>query len=446
MRLVRVFIIVCAIIFTSFTAEAKISLNPEKSISKLIQEFRAAIQSIISTASWEFQVSTAQAVNNSNILLRNVEETYADTVDKTVKDLSNIEKDAFERLASLLDELETGADRVLDRPLSAIEDITALVADNVFGNKPIVTRFSPNYIGPALSTDVVRVAIGGLRLHTAEFAKPKLELAGEIFHGASTDRSITFDLPRDIFGKLADRPAYSTMKLTLEGKSETFAKRWLNIPQIVEYQLSMIVLPEKIGDFFISGAVSLEGTIREDFVPKPPHLTATGGPGMGTPEGHCYHAPEGTEFDLSTARPEWIERYGAEPGGGAGKLNPYVNIGQVIFDPRYAIDKKMICLLVTAGTGCKGCPARSVGKIVAQTVRKYTTERPFADRLTDLKWDDAEIKLDSDIQGHTLNISIFGGPRRSISLDKSVSISPFVRLEVSNAAKKAFIQPIVPAR
>jgi len=446
----RFFILAVLCIFWISPAQAKISLDPTKSISGLIKEFRAALESILQTASVEAQTTVAQSINNLNMFLQNAERAYAGTVGATVKDLEKIEIDAFERANSLLDNVNASLTSSLDRPLSSAEDISALVAETLaFSSKPIVTRYSPTYVPPSDRDDTVRITVEGLRLHTAEFGRPKLEIGEEVFYGSATDRTIVFDLPRSVFPSQKIKPASLQTKLILEAPSGVWTiNRWMSKPQLITFGLSFVVIPDKLGDYTVSGVRVLTEVVKEDYVPVPPDpptLTIQQGVGVRAVT-HCYTPPEGFDFDLNTAKAIMVERQGAEPGGSGGKWNPAVNIGQAVLDPTQVLDRKRICLSVSAGTGCKNCSATSVGKLSVKTTKTVERREKLTETAAQLNWEPVFVDIDEKVPNQAINVSIFGLPRHPVLLDRSYSIPPFLQVEVHANRKTAIIKPIIPAR
>jgi len=444
---IRILAVVIFAIFWLSPAHAKISLDPTKPISNLIKEFRAALEDLLKTAGFEAQSTVAQSINNLNVFLQNAERAYAGTIGATVKDLERIEIDAFERADTLLDNVSASLKATTDRPMASVEDLSSLLAETLaFSSKPLVTRYSPAYVSPLTHEDFVRITVGGLRLHAADFGKPKLKIGDETFYGSATDRTIVFDIPRSVFPIVKTRPANVAAELQLETTSGIWTiGRMLSKPQIVTYGLSFVVLPEVLGEYTVSGVKNVTDVIAEDFVPDPPSLRIQFGVGVDS-VGHCYYAPDGLEFDLSTAKPVMVERYGAQPGGGSGRRNDAINIGKAEFDPTQALDRKRICLRVSAGTGCKGCAAVSVGKLVVKTVRTVKRTEKLQETPTALLWGSVPVEIDEAALNQSVNVSVFGLPIKRLVLDHSRAMPPFLSVEVSTNRKTATIQPIIPVQ
>lgn len=163
-------------------------------IGQLLDQLESSISNIIRLAGSEAQLSVMEAGQAALNAIGAARAAYADSLDKTLAGLTKEQREAFEAVRSLVQDVSNSAGRTTDQLNAISANLNAAVINLPFARRtPYVTRVLPTYfvLQPG---SMLKVRIAGQNLGAGT---PYLRIKDRVFQAASTsDTELMFLLPQ----------------------------------------------------------------------------------------------------------------------------------------------------------------------------------------------------------------------------------------------------------
>jgi hypothetical protein len=427
----------CILASTStFAFEKPLILDGKDSVKEIIDKLHGAMDSLIKTAGGEARVTMFRGFQLGRILIGDLESAYADSLTKTFDELDEQQQKTFEDVREMLSKTE-------DRLHGDVQDVNNTMADLVttlnnsflVSDSPIVTRFEPAFLVPAIIDNEVHITVRGFKLRSPDGAPPPEMLVGEKSYRAQgvTDTSLDFVIPRSDFPQPVDKMELVNAELRVYQDTTPWLLGWVvSWSRPVSYQILMNALPNKLGSFVVTADVSKVGEERRTFQPKKP-LEIDAPSSGGTAEVHdCFVPSPGFKFDVNTAEIVWTKKLGWYKNQPDNRYNH----GKIVWYDDVKTPEQ-ICLQVVAQTYAKEDNAQSAGYFTVDEVRPTTTSDPYRAPKQALEW-----KADTHfaaIPGAIVSVELFG-----ISFEAGAteaSMLPFLEIDPDPRSGQVFLRP-----